>query len=80
MLSLNYDHKNDILYLGFSDRSNSYGDEIVDGFVILYDLGSHLVTGVTIFDFLAKYHANQLNSLPMPIDIDFDKEVIAAII
>lgn len=80
MLSLNYDHKNDILYLGFSDRSNSYGDEIVDGFVILYDLESHLVTGVTIFDFLAKYRANKLNDLPMPIDVDFDKEVISAII
>lgn len=79
MLSLNYDPKNDILYLGLSDRSNSYGEEIVDGFVILYDLATNLVTGVTIFDFMAKYHADKLKDLPMPIDVDFDKEVVSAI-
>jgi uncharacterized protein YuzE len=80
MLSLNYDSKSDVLYIGFSDRSNSYGDEIVDGFVILYDLDTNIVTGVTIFDFLLKYRNNKLNDLPMPVNIDFDKDIISAII
>lgn len=79
MLSLNYDSQNDVLYIGFSDRSNSYGDEIVDGFVILYDLATGIVTGVTIFDFLSKYRNNKLNDLPMPVNIDFDKDIISEI-
>lgn len=77
MLSLNYDNKNDILYLGFADKSNSYGDEVVDGFVIMRDINTDKITGFTIFDFCAKYNNNQLVNLPLPFPIDFDNEVIS---
>jgi len=79
MLSLNYDRKNDILYLGFADKSNSYGDEIEDGFVVMRDIITEKVTGFTIFDFSEKYKDNKLSDLSFPVAIDFDRDVISRI-
>lgn len=79
MLNLNYDEKNDILYLGLADKSNSYGDEIISGLIVMRDLLTDEITGFTIFDFCSKYYSNSLSTLPLPIQIDFDKEVISKI-
>ena len=79
MLNLNYDQKNDILYLGFADKSNSYGDEIEDGFVVMRDILTEKITGFTIFDFKKRYNDNTLANIPIPISVDFDKDVISRI-
>lgn len=47
---LSYDEKYDILYLSFFDRSRSYGDE-EDGIVIMRDMETDEITGITIYDF-----------------------------
>lgn len=46
---IDYDCLNDVLNIKFADTSNSYGDEIQDGIVVLRDLDTEEVTGVTIF-------------------------------
>lgn len=54
MLNLNLDKKNDVLYMSFSDKGNSYGKEMEDGEVIFYDMVDGSITGITIFDFLKR--------------------------
>jgi len=75
MLNLNLDRKNDILYLGISNTDNSYGSEIANGLIILHDIQTDDITGITIFDFLKRYREGTLNKLPLPIKIDFKEEV-----
>lgn len=75
MLNLNLDRKNDILYLGLSDTGNSYGAEIANGLIVLHDIQTDDITGITIFDFLKRHQEGTLNKLPLPIKIDFKKEV-----
>lgn len=79
MLSLNFDLQNDILYIGLGDRSFSYGDETPEGVVILHDLTTEEITGITILDFKKKYLQNRLPSLHLPISIDFARDIIPKI-
>jgi len=76
MLSLNLDKENDILYLGILDTSNSYGEETTNGVVVLHDIDSDTITGITIFDFFKKYNNGTLSRLSLPFKIDFKKDVI----
>ena len=55
MLSLNYDEKFDVLYLGFADKRNSYGEENDKGVVTFRDFCSNEITGVTIFGFKERF-------------------------
>ena len=48
-IQYDYDKSNDILYCSFADKSNSYGDEDPDGIVIMRDIDSNNVTGITVF-------------------------------
>ncbi|CDA90810.1 hypothetical conserved protein [Firmicutes bacterium CAG:238] len=75
MLNLDWDKRYDILYIRISDTSNSYGDEVENGLVILRDMEDETITGVTIFDFVKRYNAGTLESLKIPININFDKDV-----
>lgn len=72
MLNLDLDRKNDILYIKINDTSNSYGDEVENGVVILKDIEDDEVTGVTIFDFLQKYKDGRIKKLKLPVNIDFN--------
>lgn len=74
MLAINHDRKNDVLYIGIGDRSNSYGDEISSGIILLYDIDTEELTGVTILDFLQKYKSKKLDNIPM--SINFERDVI----
>lgn len=76
MLTLSHDCSHDVLYIGIGDRSNSYGDELSNGVVVLHDMDTEKITGVTILDFLQKYKSNDLSALSLPIKIDFIKDVI----
>ena len=50
-MTVNYDSENDVLYLGFEDRNNSRGDEILSGVIVLRDMDTKEMTGLTILDF-----------------------------
>ena len=53
--SISYNREYDILYCAFSDKSNSYGDEEPDNIVIMRDIDTEEITGVTILDFIKMY-------------------------
>ncbi len=75
MLSLNYDKKFDVLYISIGEPKPSYGDESIDGIVILHSIANDDVTGVTIFDFKKRLNENSLKDLNLPINIDFGNDV-----
>lgn len=74
MFAINHDSENDVLYIGLGDRSNSYGDDDDDGIIILRDIDTRELTGITILDFLYKYQNKELEHLP--IRINFERDVI----
>lgn len=45
-----YDKQFDVLYCTIGDTSNSYGDEVGDKIVLLRDINTNDITGITIFD------------------------------
>ena len=75
MLSLNYDKKHDVLYISIGAPKPSYGDEEKSGVVILRDINTDEITGITIFDFKKRLESNSLNVLDLPINIDFINDV-----
>ena len=48
---IDYDQKFDVLYYNISNTENSYGDEIDDNIVILRDIDTDKITGVTIIGY-----------------------------
>lgn len=77
MLAINHDSQNDILYIGIGDKRNSYGDEISSGIIVMHDIDTEEITGVTILDFSQQYKSHKLNHLP--IAINFEKDVLPRI-
>ena len=69
MLNLNYDSQFDVLYIQITNTSTSYGDEAIDGLVVLRDFLTEEITGLTIFGFKDKLQLNLLPSLPVDIDV-----------
>ncbi len=49
---INYDLKFDVLYYSLGDTSNSYGDEIDNRLILLRDIDTDNITGITVFDFM----------------------------
>ena len=74
MFAIDHDKDNDVLYIGIGDRSNSYGDEEEEGIILLRDIDTEELTGVTILDFLYRYKHKQLDCIPFPIN--FERDVI----
>ncbi|MFA5306941.1 MAG: DUF2283 domain-containing protein [Candidatus Babeliales bacterium] len=74
MLSLNYDKKHDILYISIGTPKPSYGEEDTPGIVVLKDMSTNEITGITIFDFMDRINKNTISDINFPISIDF-KEV-----
>ncbi len=73
---VDYDRPNDILYVAFSDQSNSYGDEVSDNIVIRRDWDDDHITGVTIFNFMKLISTHSSEFLQIPFDIDFKKQIL----
>jgi len=76
MLNINYDNNFDVLYLGFDDKSNSVGDEIANGYILMTDDDTKEITGLTIFDFMHQYRNGNLKAISLPIDIDYENDVL----
>lgn len=73
MLKVNYDSKFDVLYINIGNPVPSYGDERVPGLVILKNIHTDEITGVTIFDFMKRVKDNTMDDLEIPIEIDINK-------
>lgn len=74
MFAIDHDKDNDVLYIGIGDRSNSYGDEEEEGIILLRDIDTEELTGVTILDFLYRYKHKKLDGIPF--SINFERDVI----
>ena len=48
---VDYDSKFDVLYYNMSNTENSYGDEIDDNIVLLRDIDTDKITGITILGY-----------------------------
>ena len=48
---VDYDQKFDVLYYNMSNTENSYGDEIDDNIVLLRDIDTDKITGITILGY-----------------------------
>lgn len=46
--TIDYDKKFDVLYCKFANTDNSYGDEVDNNIVVLRDIETDTVTGITI--------------------------------
>ena len=59
--SVNYDDRFDILYFSIADTSNSYGDQIDSHMILLKDLNTDEITGVTIYGY-KRFFTSDLNA------------------
>ena len=57
---IDYDNRYDVLYCKIDDTSNSYGDEIDSNIILLKDMDTEEITGITIMDFKRSYNVNNL--------------------
>ncbi|MCL2171114.1 MAG: hypothetical protein FWB71_03080 [Defluviitaleaceae bacterium] len=80
MLTLNYDKKYDVLYLGVADNSNSYGAEESNNMNVFRDVDSDCITGFVIFGFMDKYNGRSLPPINEPFAIDYEKDVMPQIV
>ena len=79
MLTLNYDKQHDVLYLGVSDNSNSYGAEEINNLNVFRDVESDCITGFVIFGFMNKFTEQTLPVITDPFSIDYENDVIPLI-
>lgn len=68
---VDYDQKFDVLYYNMSNTGNSYGDEIDDNIVLLRDIDTDKITGVTIIGYNKFFVVNsqKINLLSKYIDV-----------
>lgn len=78
-MKINYDKRFDTLYVALGDKSNSYGDDSMGSVIIMRDLDTDEITGITILSFLKKYHAHSLPELPPQLGISFENDILPAI-
>ena len=53
--NLQYDQEDDILDYSCQNKGDSYGDENPDNIVVMRDIESDVITGVTILNFAKMY-------------------------
>ena len=68
---IDYDERYDVLYCNFSDTSNSDGDEIDSNLILLKDIDTDEVTGVTIYGFnqFFKNDSNKRRALSQYVEL-----------
>lgn len=71
-LNLDYNPKFDVLNLKILSTDNSYGDEEIPSTVILRDIKTDDITGITFFGFVEKYKNGNLPKLLLPFNIDYE--------
>ena len=69
---MDYDSDNDILYCTFGDKTNSYGDEDPDNVVVMRDMDTDDITGITVLNFgrMNKNKDKRMETDSEYIDID----------
>lgn len=73
---MSYDPKYDVLYLRFSNVSNSYGDCSSYGVIVHRDMDTEEITGYTFTHFFSMYWANELPELPDNFNMTYEEIII----
>lgn len=76
--TIDYDKKYDVLYCKIANTDNSYGDEIDNNIVVLRDMDTDIVTGITIIGYekFVKQNTQKINIIRQYININFLKNDI----
>lgn len=74
---INYDEKFDILYFNISDTSNSYGDQIDKHLILLKDMMTDEITGVTIYGYKKYFVANEIEKKKLSQFIELPIEYLS---
>lgn len=76
--TIDYDKKYDVLYCKIANTDNSYGDEIDNNIVVLRDMDTDIVTGITIIGYekFVKQNIQKINIIRQYININFLKNDI----
>lgn len=69
---IDYDVKYDVLYCSILDTGNSYGDDIDGNIVILRDMDTDIITGVTIIGYKQFFQNNNKKREILSRYIDFE--------
>lgn len=75
-MKIDYDNRFDTLYVILSDNSNSYGDDSMGNIIIMRDMDTDTVTGITILSFLKKYRAGMLSELPPDVGLSIETDIL----
>ena len=70
---ISYDNKFDVLYFSFEESNNSYGDEIDDNIVMMKDIDTNNITGITVMGFLRLYSTKKENIKVLNQYFDIDE-------
>lgn len=76
--TIDYDKKYDVLYCKIANTDNFYGDEIDSNIVVLRDIETDTVTGITIMGYkkFVKQNIQKINIIRQYININFLKNDI----
>lgn len=78
-MKFDYDRRFDTLYIALGDKSNSYGDDSLDGAILMRDMETEDITGITILSFLKKYRSHLIPKLPDSLEISIEDDIIPMI-
>lgn len=72
-LTINYDKKNDILYLSIGNPTDSISEEIDEGVYIRKNIETNKLSGITILNYKYKLINNININVPKEIDLSLIK-------
>lgn len=75
-MKINYDRRFDTLYVTMSNNLNSYGDETLGNVIVMRDMDTDAVTGITILSFLQKYKSGCLPELPPDVGLSIESDIL----
>ena len=78
-MKINYDKHFDTLYVAVASNDNSYGDDSQNSIILLRDMDTEEITGITILSFMKKYQTNTLPELPIELGISIEDDILPRI-
>jgi hypothetical protein len=75
-MNIDYDRRFDTLYIALGNTSNSYGDDSLGDIILMRDMATDDITGITILSFLKKCHAHTFPKLPESLNLSIEKDIL----
>ena len=69
-IQFNYDKKFDVLYYRWDRTDNTYGDEVEDDIILLRDIETVNIKGISVLNFKKRYYSNQTYMLEKYFDVE----------